>query len=527
MPKSQKLLVQAFNYKVSTDISGIAYSKLHRAFPDRLADLPTTAMLRTRIGVLAGLRGAPIHCCIKSCIAYTGDYADEESCPYCNEPRYKPHPTVPARRIPRMRFQYIPIIPRLRNLFRDPVMARKLRYRSNRQAAPNSIADIFDGEYYNRLLGQRVVVGAETLEHRYFSSPTDLALGLSTDGFGPFKSRKQTCWPLILFNYNLPPTIRNQLQNILCVGVIPGPQAPKDLTTYLEPLIDELEDLAKGVPAFDPVDGHSFKLRAYLLACFGDMPAVAKLMAMKGPNGKRPCRACKIEGVHADSADRTARDERTLYTPLSRSFVRDPARRRPYDPLNLPRRTHAEHIRQALAVEGARNDAHEKAQSRDTGINGLSPLARLASLEFPTSFPHDFMHIMFENVLPNLLDLWTRAGRWKMFGTGDEDYLLGPSVWNAIGVACAKSGDTIPSAFGCRIPNLKDKRYEITSESMLLFATLLGPALLRGRFRRPRYYTHFVRLVKLINLCMGFEATFDQVDEIRTGFARWVQDFET
>jgi hypothetical protein len=113
----------------------------------------------------------------------------------------------------------------------------------------------------------------------------DIALGLSNDGFRPFKSRKETCWPLIVFNYDLPPSIRTQLEHILCIGVIPGPNAPKELPTYLEPLIDELEDLARGLPAFDTVDGHTFALRAYLLAAFGDMPAVAKLMAMKGPNG--------------------------------------------------------------------------------------------------------------------------------------------------------------------------------------------------------------------------------------------------
>ncbi|KAF8595636.1 hypothetical protein BDV93DRAFT_456404 [Ceratobasidium sp. AG-I] len=276
------------------------------------------------------------------------------------------------------------------------------------------------------------------------------------------------------------------------------------------------------------VDGHTFALRAYLLSCFGDMPAVAKLMAMKGPNGKRPCRACMIEGVRTGLVDHNGRQEKTNYTPLSRGFVQVPAARHPsYEPLNLPHWTHAEHIQQALDVEGARNDNDESAQSRNTGVNGLSPLARLSSLEFPTSFPHDFMHLIFENVLPELLDMWTRAGRWKTHGTGDEDYLLPPELWSGIGAACAASGDTIPAAFGCRVPNLKEKRYEKTSESMLLFATLLGPALLRGRFRRPRYYTHFLRLVKLINLCMGFEVTRDQLAEICNGFARWVQDFET
>lgn len=513
-------LVRAFNFKVSTDISGVAYSKLGRAFPDQLGDLPSAATLRTRAGVLSGLRGSAIDCCFNSCIAYTGDYADEEQCPHCAEPRYKPHPRFPARRIPRRQFQYLPIIARLANLFRDPSMARKLRYRSNRPVSPNLISDIFDGEYYRQLLDRHVTVGAETLQHKYFSKPTDLALGLSTDGFGPFKSRKQTCWPLILFNYNLSPSIRTQLQHILCIGVIPGPQAPKEIATYLEPLIDELEDLARGIVAFDAVDGHTFALRAYLLTCFGDMPAMAKLMSMKGPNGKLPCRACKMEAVSSGTGNNT-----TLYTPLSRTFLKD--RSRPsYDPLNLPRRTHAEHIRQALNVEATKNDTAEEAQQRNTGINGLSPLARLSSLDFPTSFPHDFMHIMFENVLPSLFNLWIRAGRWEGFGTGDEDYLIGAKVWKEVGAACARSGDTIPAAFGCRVPDINEKRYEFTSESIMLFATQLAPALLRDRFRWPRYYYHFIRLIKLINICLGHSLTRADLQAVREGFAQWVKDFE-
>jgi hypothetical protein len=522
LPQHQKLLVQAFNFKVSTDISGISYSKLRRAFPDRLGDLPTSAKLRTRIGVVAGLRGTAIDCCVNSCIAYTGPYADEERCPHCPEPRYKLDPHHPGRRLARRSFQYIPIIPRLIALYRNPTMARKMRHRSRREVAADSIADIFDGDFYRQLCGRRVTVGAETLKHRYFSKPTDVALGLSTDGFGPFKSRKHTCWPLIIFNYNLPPSIRTQLEHIMCIGVIPGPNAPKELTTYLEPLIDELEDLARGIPAFDTVGGHTFALRAYLLAAFGDMPAVAKLMSMKGPNGKYPCRACKIQGVKRAG---TGRGKNTLYTPLSHPFVKERAHRR-YDPFNLPRRTHVEHIEQALYVEAAKNDNDERLPSLDTGVNGLSPLARLSSLEFPTSFPHDFMHIVFENLLPTLLQLWTRTQWWREFGEPDEDYLLAEDVWAAISAACAESGNTIPAAFGCRVPNIKEKPHELTSESMLLFATLLGPALLRNRFRWPRYYTHFIQLVKLINMCIGFEVTREQLQEIREGFAKWVQQYE-
>jgi hypothetical protein len=139
---------------VATDISGITYSKLRRAFPDRLDDLPTTAKLRTRIGVIAGLRGTPVDCCVNSCVAFTGPYADEEQCPHCPEPRYKPDPHFPNRRVARQQFQYIPIIPQLIALYRNPTMAGKMRYRSLRQAAEDTITDVFDSDFYHRLLSR-------------------------------------------------------------------------------------------------------------------------------------------------------------------------------------------------------------------------------------------------------------------------------------------------------------------------------------------------------------------------------------
>ncbi|QRW24227.1 Transposase family tnp2 [Rhizoctonia solani] len=233
LPDHQQLLVQVFNLKVLTDISGISYSKLRRAFPNQLGNLPTESKLQTCIGVISGLRGSGVDCCINLCAAYTGAYANEVICLYCSEPRYQPNPCRPDCCIPRWQFQYIPLVLQLIAYYQNPLMARSMQYCLERRRSPDLLLDIFDGSFYRQLLGRCVTVGAETLDHHYFSKPTDVALGLSTDGFGPFKSCKQTCWPLILFNYNLPPSIRTQLQHILCIGVIPGPNAPKELTTVI------------------------------------------------------------------------------------------------------------------------------------------------------------------------------------------------------------------------------------------------------------------------------------------------------
>ncbi|CCO38023.1 hypothetical protein BN14_12185 [Rhizoctonia solani AG-1 IB] len=246
LDNADMLAIEAFNYKVNTDISSRAYGKLRQAFPGRLGDLPTEPRLKKYIKTLSGLAGREIHCCVNSCIAYTGEYELLENCPHCLEARFRPICNDQARRIPRRIFLYLSLMTRLRNLYRDPAMAQKLRYRAERKAEDNVLRDIFDGAHYNRLCGERVVVGGNTLGHRYFSKPTDIALGLSSNGFGPFKSRKQSCWPLLVFNYNLPPSIRTRLENMLCLGVIPGPNSPKEIDTFLEPFIDELELLARG-----------------------------------------------------------------------------------------------------------------------------------------------------------------------------------------------------------------------------------------------------------------------------------------
>ena len=133
---------------------------------------------------------------------------------------------------------------------------------------------------------------------------------------------------------------------------------------------------------------------------------------------------------------------------------------------------------------------------------------------------------MFQNVVPMLLDLWSCSGKWKTFGNKYEDYHLPADVWSSIGKACAASGNTIPAVFGCRVPNIAELRYQLSAESRCLFATHVGPALLRNRFRFPRYYQHYIRLVRLINTCLDFEITRTGIEEVRNGFAQWVRDYE-
>ncbi|KAI0749180.1 hypothetical protein C8Q80DRAFT_1311190 [Daedaleopsis nitida] len=134
------------------------------------------------------------------------------------------------------------------------------------------------------------------------------------------------------------------------------------------------------------------------------------------------------------------------------------------------------------------------------------------------------MHLLFENVLKNLMLLWTAGYKGLDKGTGEYEVL--PTIWDAIGAASATSGNTIPSAFGPRSPNVANDKTSWTADSRAFWSMYVAPVVLSGRFKERRYYDHFVRLVRLINLCLQFEITEEEVVEIRCGFAKWVQDYE-
>ncbi|KAJ8502508.1 hypothetical protein ONZ45_g11699 [Pleurotus djamor] len=218
---------------------------------------------------LAAYKPKPYDCCINVCCCYTGSYAKLTACPFCKEPRR----TADDR--PRKQFNYMPLIPRLRAYFQNPEMVEKMRYRGDYQPDPSKVTDVMDGAHYQKLCDTNVVIDGIPRSYKFFSSWRDLLLGLSTDGFAPFRRRKKTCWPLLVYNYNLPPEIRFLLEHVICVGVIPGPKKPKDFDSFAWPLVQELLQLMIGVKAFDVVAKELFSLRAYLALGFGDMPAVS------------------------------------------------------------------------------------------------------------------------------------------------------------------------------------------------------------------------------------------------------------
>jgi hypothetical protein len=155
----------------------------------------------------------------------------------CNHPRWKSDKS--GKKVPYQQHSYLPITERLRlwwgNISRATQMV-KYRKKAETDRTIGERTDFWSGDLFQDLKSKDL-----------FGADTDIALTLSTDGVKVFKSRRAfNIWPLMLLCLNLPPEVRFKRRNVLFVGFIPGPANPKDMDSFLFPLVQELRQLEKG-----------------------------------------------------------------------------------------------------------------------------------------------------------------------------------------------------------------------------------------------------------------------------------------
>jgi hypothetical protein len=155
-------------------------------------------------------------------------------------------------------------------------------------------------------------------------------------------------------------------------------------------------------------------------------------------------------------------------------------------PLSLS--THSEFIEQAIEVDTAPSDAEAERRSKASGINGLPVLATLSSLSFPESFGHDLMHLIPENVVKNLLSLWT--GNFKGLDSSSEDYEQRRRPDGRLTVEYGRLNGIFPCSTTCRS---RARRCE--SNIHAVFELREKPEHVRSRDRR--FQSHLIGDPKL------------------------------
>ena len=135
---------------------------------------------------------------------------------------------------------------------------------------------------------------------------------------------------------------------------------------------------------------------------------------------------------------------------------------------------------QAHNIEMAPNNATHEWLTKEHGIKGIPVLSSISSIGFPSLFPFNFMHLIWENLILNLTEFWT--GEFKDLGHQGEGYCIKPHIWNKIGAAIAACNVTVLAAFRAPVPNIAMKQSQMSAEMYANWMLYIAPIVLHGRF---------------------------------------------
>jgi hypothetical protein len=146
-----RAVLRAFALKVQSNMTVKTFNKLPFAFPEAL--IPSFSAASSRAAFLSGIEAVHYDCCIDSCCCFVGPHESETECPYCQTPH------LSAEGHARKTFSYIPLIPRLVALFKNPDYTTKMQYRAYEHVhTPGKTSNVFDGDEYRSRLQVPVVV---------------------------------------------------------------------------------------------------------------------------------------------------------------------------------------------------------------------------------------------------------------------------------------------------------------------------------------------------------------------------------
>lgn len=344
-------------------------------------------------------------------------------------------------------YEYIEVWPRLKARLQSSSHGPGMfaYYRRGLQGMSDSLHDSTKGPYVDFFSGSIFKDVASSLGGPDAIN-NDIFLFLTTDGVQPFKSSTYSYWPVILMIANLEPSQRFKRKNFLPIMVIPGPKNPVDLTSFLEPLLEELKLLGAGI-SVKLWDGSTRTVRVHLLLCMGDIPAITKLAKLLGHNAIFGCRFCLVEGIHLGGTYFPDK----IMVDVGHDEQKKTVLKKRFDVRDLPMRTEAGTFQAFREIQGAlssRGKGAAEAIGKSYGLKGsASPLILLPTIIPYISFPIDLMHLVFYNIPRHWISVLLGEE-----GITERDYLSEKRVFQGVDDTLCKAGTGISSSSAIRRP---------------------------------------------------------------------------
>ena len=191
-----------------------------------------------------------------------------------------------SKLVPRKIYLYHNIIDSLRKFASKPNFLTLCECWRNRVVGENTYADVYDGEVWKNL---QYIDGSP-----FLAAPNNLCLMMNVDWFNPYEESQYSAGAIYLTVLNLPRAVRYKFENILLVGLIPGPKEPSlHINSYLTPLVNDLNLLFHGITFTTPNSPlGSSTIRAMLTCICSDLPATRKLCGFLSHSASLGCSKC-------------------------------------------------------------------------------------------------------------------------------------------------------------------------------------------------------------------------------------------
>ena len=141
-------------------------------------------------------------------------------------------------------------------------------------------SDVYDGKFYKEFKDEGGLP--------FFRDKRNIGLLVNFDFFNPFKKSKYSLGVIYAVIINLPRRVRFLWENVLVLGIIPGPKEPsKNINTYIEPFVDELLlGWSPGMKLKEPGGFFAqYHFALFFLSC--DLPAQRKIGGFLSHNAKQ------------------------------------------------------------------------------------------------------------------------------------------------------------------------------------------------------------------------------------------------
>ena len=211
--------------------NGCCNAIIHR-YPD--SHILSHYSVKKLVSEITGVVSVYDDMCINSCHAFTGPFSQLKSCTICGETRYDiVQLASTGKEVPRQQFCTILLGPQLQALRRSRMGAMDMHYLDHKM---KEVAEMLDNlQADNDIVYDDILSGGEMqdLADRVKFTSNDTIVSSSLDGAQLYQNKKSDTWLSIWILINLSPNQRYKKKHILPGTIIPGPNRPKIIDSYL------------------------------------------------------------------------------------------------------------------------------------------------------------------------------------------------------------------------------------------------------------------------------------------------------